>query len=79
MQVMQIIQLIQVMQVMEGLHVLQVMQLIQVSQVMQVSLAHLWVDFRVIFADRLMIIDLFVYLYSHAIVINPPTKIERNS
>ena len=76
---MQIIQLIQVMQVMEGLHVLQVMQLIQVSQVMQVSLAHLWVDFRVIFADRLMIIDLFVYLYSHAIVINPPTKIERNS
>ena len=79
MQVMQIIQLIQVMQVMEGFHVLQVMQLIQVSQVMQVSLAHLWVDFRVIFADRLMIIDLFVYLYSHAIVINPPTKIERNS
>ena len=79
---MQIIQLIQVMQVMEGLHVLQVMQLIQVSQVMQVmqvSLAHLWVDFRVIFADWLMIIDLFVYLYSHAIVINPPTKIERNS
>ena len=76
---MQIIQLIQVMQVMEGFHVLQVMQLIQVSQVMQVSLAHLWVDFRVIFADRLMIIDLFVYLHSLAIVINPPTNIERNS
>ena len=55
---------------------MEVLQEMLVIQAMQVSLAHLWVDFRVIFADRLMIIDLSVYLYSHTIVIDTPTKID---
>ena len=48
MKVMQIIQVMQVIQMRHGMKAMLEMQGSQVMQVIQVSLAHLWVDFRVI-------------------------------
>ena len=47
---------VQVIHVIQMIQVMQVMLVMQVSQVMQVSLAHLWVDFWVIFCLQIMII-----------------------
>ena len=51
-QVMQMIIVIQAMHVVRVMKIKQVMQGIQVMQVMPVSLAHLWVDFRIILHIR---------------------------
>ena len=47
--VIHVIHLIQVFTSSTSLHIIQVMQVMLVMKVMQASLAHLWVDFRVIF------------------------------